>query len=226
MKDAFTEELFSEGHSLAFSFVSRFRYPWEALAELKTFIEETCKTLDSGRFYEPTKGVFIAKSAKVSEKAVILPPCIVDEEAEIRPFAYVRGAVIVGKHAVVGNSTELKNCILFDESALPHFNYAGDSVIGYRAHMGAGAITCNVKGDKSEVFVKSKNGFVRTGRKKVGAFLGDNVEVGCNSTLNPGTVIGQNTRVYPLSFVRGVLKKNTIFKTGGIQVQKTDSGVD
>jgi NDP-sugar pyrophosphorylase family protein len=162
------------------------------------------------------ENVWIAKDAKISPTASIVGPTIICDGAEIRHCAFIRGSAIVGRKAVVGNSTELKNCILFDGVQVPHYNYVGDSILGYKAHLGAGAITSNVKSDKTLVVIKSPTECVPTERKKVGAFLGDNVEVGCNSVLNPGTVIGKNSRVYPLSCVRGVIEENCIYKQGGI----------
>lgn len=187
-------------------------YPWEVLGELKDFIYELGKTLSPEEFDSPSEGVWIAKDAKVYPTAWISAPCIIDHGAEVRHCAFIRGSAIVGKNAVVGNSTELKNVLLFDNVQVPHYNYVGDSVLGYKAHMGAGSITSNVKSDSSLVVIKTPEGAIPTGRKKVGAMLGDHVEVGCNSVLNPGTVIGRNSQIYPTSSVRGFVPENSIYK--------------
>lgn len=195
-------------------------YPWEILPEISDFILSLGEYLPKDRFTSPQKGVWIAKSASVAPTAQICAPCIIDENAEIRHCAYIRGSAVVGKGAVVGNSCELKNCILFDGAQIPHFNYVGDSVVGYLSHMGAGAITSNVKSDKTLVEIKVNGKKIATVRKKVGAFLGDEVEVGCNSVLNPGTVIGKGSRIYPLSCVRGYVPAESIYKASGEIVLK------
>ena len=187
-------------------------YPWEVLDEIKSFILKLGPTLDPEEFDQPYEGVWVAKDAKVFPSAFLGAPCIIDHGAEIRHCAFIRGSAIVGKNAVVGNSVELKNVVLFDNVQTPHYNYVGDSVLGYKAHMGAGSITSNVKSDKTLVTVKDPEGPIETGRKKFGAMLGDFVEVGCNSVLNPGTVIGRHTNVYPTSCVRGVIPANSIYK--------------
>lgn len=187
-------------------------YPWEALPEISDFILKLGETLSPEEYEHPAEGVWIAKDAKVFPSVYIGAPCIIDHEAEVRHCAFIRGSAIVGKGAVVGNSTELKNVVLFDKVQVPHYNYVGDSILGFRAHMGAGSITSNVKSDKSLVVVKAAEEAVETGRKKVGAMLGDRVEVGCNSVLNPGTVIGRDSQVYPVSCVRGVIPANSIYK--------------
>lgn len=193
-------------------------YPWEALEGISDFIKALGPTLDPEKFDHPAEDVWIAKGVKVFQTAYIGAPCIIDEGAEIRQCAFIRGSAIVGKNAVVGNSTELKNVVLFDNVQVPHYNYVGDSILGYKAHMGAGSITSNVKSDKKLVVIHNGAEQIPTGRKKVGAILGDNVEVGCNSVLNPGTVIGRESRVYPLSCVRGVIPEKSIYKTGGVIV--------
>ena len=187
-------------------------YPWEVLPRIREFILELGKTLPKNRFDHPKEDVWIAKTAQVAPSASITGPCIIDEDAEIRHCAFIRGNAIVGKHAVVGNSTELKNAILFDYVQVPHFNYVGDSILGAYAHMGAGSITSNVKSDKTLVVIHCGEKRLETGLKKMGAMLGDHVEVGCNSVLNPGTIIGRNSNVYPTSCVRGVMPANHIFK--------------
>lgn len=188
-------------------------YPWEALPEISKFICRLGETLDKNKFEQRDGQVWVAKTAKVAPTASINGPAIIDEEAEIRHCAFIRGNAIVGKGAVVGNSTELKNVVLFNKVQVPHYNYVGDAILGYKAHMGAGSITSNVKSDKTLVVVKSGDGEIATGLKKFGAMLGDGVEVGCNSVLNPGTVIGPNSNIYPLSMVRGVVPANSIYKT-------------
>lgn len=187
-------------------------YPWEALDGIKSFILELGETLSADEYDHPEDGVWIAKDAKIFPSAYIGAPCIIDHGAEVRHCAFIRGNAIVGKNAVVGNSTELKNVVLFDNVQVPHYNYVGDSILGYKAHMGAGSITSNVKSDKTLVTVHIPDAPIETGRKKFGAILGDNVEVGCNSVLNPGTVIGRCSNIYPVSCVRGVVPANSIYK--------------
>lgn len=196
------------------------KYAHEVLPQIKDFIVQLSLTLDTEKFYDMGGGVFIAKSAKVAKSANITGPCIVDEDAEIRHCAFIRGSVIVGKGAVVGNSTEVKNAILFDKVQIPHYNYVGDSVLGYKSHMGAGAITSNVKSDKTNVSVTLGAKRYNTNLKKFGAILGDCVEIGCGTVLNPGTVVGKNTNIYPLSMVRGYVEANSIYKNCGNVVRK------
>ena len=187
-------------------------YPWEALDGIKRFILELGETLSADEYDHPEEGVWIAKDAKIFPSAYIGAPCIIDHGAEVRHCAFIRGSAIVGKNAVVGNSTELKNVVLFDNVQVPHYNYLGDSILGYKAHMGAGSITSNVKSDKTLVTVHIPDAPIETGRKKFGAILGDNVEVGCNSVLNPGTIVGRCSNIYPVSCVRGVVPANSIYK--------------
>lgn len=187
-------------------------FPWEVLDELSAHIRTVGKTLPPDRFERREEDVWIAKSATVAPSAHISGPCIIDEEADIRHGAFIRGGAVIGKGAVVGNSTELKNCVLFDGVQVPHYNYVGDSVLGYKAHLGAGAVTSNVKSDKTPVTVRSGNESVETGRKKCGAMVGDFAEVGCNSVLNPGTVLGRYAQVYPTSCVRGTVPSHHIYK--------------
>lgn len=208
-----TNELFSLDETICKCIFENTKYPWEVLSKIKEFIIKLGPTLDKNIFLEATDGVWIAKSAKVMKSAHITAPAIIDEEAEIRHCAFLRGSVIVGKGAVVGNSCEVKNSILFNRVQIPHYNYVGDSVLGYGSHLGAGAITSNVKSDKSLVTIKTENEKIETGLKKFGAIVGDFCEVGCNSVLCPGTVLGKNTTVYPLSMVRGEIPKNSIFKS-------------
>ncbi len=195
-------------------------YPWEALDGIKSFILELGETLSADEYDHPEEGVWIAKDAKIFPSAYIGAPCIIDHGAEVRHCAFIRGSAIVGKNAVVGNSTELKNVVLFDNVQVPHYNYVGDSILGYKAHMGAGSITSNVKSDKTLVTVHIPDAPIETGRKKFGAILGDNVEVGCNSVLNPGTVVGRCSNIYPVSCVRGVVPANSIYKAKDIIVAK------
>ena len=207
-----TEALFDLSHTLAAPLFEGKERPWEVLDELKGFIEQLGKSLPSEEYDQPAPGVWVAKTAKVAPSASLAGPCIIGPEAEVRHCAFIRGSALVGAGAVVGNSVELKNCILFDGAQVPHFNYVGDSILGYRAHMGAGSITSNVKSDKTLVVVKNGEEQIPTGFKKFGAMLGDCVEVGCNSVLNPGTVIGHHTNVYPLPAVRGFIPAESIFK--------------
>ena len=198
-------------------------YPWEVLPKIHDFILELGKTLPTDKFEKRGEDIWIAKSATVAPTACLNGPLIVDEEAEIRHCAFVRGNAIVGKGAVVGNSTELKNVVLFNKVQVPHYNYVGDSVLGFKSHMGAGSITSNVKSDKTLVVVKSAGEKIETGLKKMGAMLADHVEVGCNSVLNPGTVIGRNSNIYPTSCVRGCIPANSIYKNEKEIVEKATS---
>ena len=216
----FSNNYFSFEHTIAAPLLQKHAYPWEALSEISDFIRGLGPSLDKEIYTDRGNHVYIAKSAKVAPSAQIEGPCIVCESAEIRHCAYIRGSVIVGAGAVVGNSTELKNCILFDAVQVPHYNYVGDSILGYKSHLGAGAVTSNVKSDKSEVVVKGDNFALATGRKKVGAVLGDGVEVGCGAVLCPGTVIGKDSTVYPLVRVRGVIPEHCIVKGEGVVVPK------
>ncbi|MCR5215638.1 MAG: UDP-N-acetylglucosamine pyrophosphorylase [Lachnospiraceae bacterium] len=195
-------------------------YPWEALPKISNFILELGATLPEDEYEKRGDHVWIAKSAKVAPTAYINGPCIIGKEAEVRHCAFIRGNAIVGEGAVVGNSTELKNVVLFNKVQVPHYNYVGDSILGFRSHMGAGSITSNVKSDKTLVVVKNGDEKIETGLKKFGAMLGDNVEVGCGSVLNPGTVIGRNSNIYPLSSVRGQIAAGSIYKNQGEVVEK------
>lgn len=209
-------ELYDLNETIAAALFEGVTYPWEVLPRIRDFILNLGAALPEDRFEKSGEDVWVARSAKVAPTACLNGPLIIDEDAEIRHCAFVRGSAIVGKGAVVGNSTELKNVVLFNKVQVPHYNYVGDSVLGYKSHMGAGSITSNVKSDKTLVVVKGKNAegayAIETGLKKMGAMLGDNVEVGCNSVLNPGTVIGRESNVYPTSCVRGVIPARHIFK--------------
>ena len=215
-----TEQLLDLTHSAAAPLLSRFSYPWEALEWITPFILELGKSLSEAEYDHPQEDVWISKEAKVAPTAYIHGPAIIGKGTEVRHCAFIRGSALVGENCVVGNSTELKNVILFDNVQVPHYNYVGDSILGYKSHMGAGSITSNVKSDKSLVTVSVMGEKIPVNRKKMGAVLGDHVEVGCNSVLNPGTVIGRNTNVYPLSSVRGVVPENSIYKRAGEVVEK------
>lgn len=212
-------DLYDLNHSIAGSYLAGFSYPWEALDGIKELILRLGSTLGDD-YAQPAPQVWVHKTAVVAPTAYLGAPCIIGPGTEVRHCAFIRGSALVGENCVVGNSVELKNVILFDNVQVPHYNYVGDSILGYRSHMGAGSLTSNVKSDKTLVVVKSKDEAIPTGRKKVGAMVGDFVEVGCNSVLNPGTVIGRHSNIYPTSCVRGVVPENSIFKTGGIVVTK------
>lgn len=205
-------ELYDLKETIAAGLLEGLTYPWEALPKIHDFIIDLGESLPKDIYEERGEYIWVAKSAKVAPTACLNGPLIVDEDAEIRHCAFVRGNAIVGKGAVVGNSAELKNVILFNKVQVPHYNYVGDSILGFKAHMGAGSITSNVKSDKTLVVVKGEGISIETGLKKMGAMLGDNVEVGCNSVLNPGTVVGRNTNIYPASMVRGVIPAGSIYK--------------
>lgn len=217
-----TKDLYTLTHTVAGDYLSQYEYPWQALAGIKDLILSLGAKL--GEDYierEPT--VWVHKTAKIAPTAYLGAPCIIGANTEVRHCAFVRGSALVGENCVVGNSVELKNVILFDNVQVPHYNYVGDSILGYKSHMGAGSLTSNVKSDKKLVVVKNGDEQIETGLKKFGAMLGDCVEVGCNSVLNPGTVIGQNSNIYPTSCVRGVVPANSIWKTGGVVVAKKET---
>ena len=214
------ENLYSLEHTLAKPLLEKLDYPWEALSGIKDFILELGKKLSEDEYNQPEENVWIHKSAKVFSSAYIAGPAIIGPDTEVRQCAFIRGNALVGSGCVIGNSTELKNVIIFDNVQVPHYNYVGDSILGYKSHMGAGSITSNVKSDKTHVHVKGDSFDIDTGLKKFGAMLGDFVEVGCNSVLNPGTVIGAHTNIYPLSPVRGYVPAHSIYKTGGVIVEK------
>ena len=213
-------ELFDLTKTIASGLFEGKTYPWEVLSEIKAYILKLGETLPADEYDHPEEGVWIAKDAKVFPSAFTGSPCIIDHGAEVRHCAFIRESAIVGKNAVVGNSVELKNVVLFDSVQVPHYNYVGDSVLGYKAHMGAGSITSNVKSDKSLVVIKQPGAPLETGRKKVGAMVGDCAEIGCNSVLNPGTVVGRNAQIYPVSCVRGFIPANSIYKNKDSIVQK------
>ena len=213
------KELYDLNHTKAKDYLSKYEYPWEALASIKDFILELGKSLDKNEYNEIKENVWVHKSAKVFDSAYLGSPCIIGENTEIRQCAFIRGSALVGDNCVIGNSCELKNVIIFDNAEVPHFNYVGYSILGFKAHMGAGSITSNVKSDRTLVVIHGDTN-IETGIKKVGAFLGDYAEIGCNSVLNPGTVIGRHSNVYPLSSVRGVVPANSIYKNGKIVLKK------
>ena len=206
------KDLYDLTHTKAAEYLQKFEYPWQALSGISNLIVAIGKTLPEEEYDHPAEDVWIAKDATVFATAYIGGPCIIGHKTEVRQCAFIRGSALVGDNCVVGNSTELKNVIIFDNVQVPHYNYVGDSILGYKSHMGAGSITSNVKSDKLPVIIKNEGVNILTDRKKVGAMVGDYVEVGCNSVLNPGTVIGRNSNVYPTSCVRGVVPENSIYK--------------
>ena len=217
-----TTQLLDLNHTLAGEYLAGFQYPWQALDGIKELILTLGPTLPKEEYTEVQPTVWVHNTATVFPSAYLGAPCIIGPETEVRHGAFIRGSALVGTKCVVGNSVELKNVILFDNVQVPHYNYVGDSILGYKSHMGAGSITSNVKSDKTLVVVKNGAECLETGRKKFGAILGDRVEVGCNSVLNPGTVIGRDSNVYPVSCVRGVVPENSIYKTGGVIVTKKE----
>ena len=214
-----TTGLFDLSHSLAGDYLARFEYPWQALDGIKELILSLGPALGE-EYEEMGAGIWVHQTAQIAHSAFLGAPCIIGPRTEVRHCAFIRGSALVGADCVVGNSVELKNVILFDNVQTPHYNYVGDSILGYKSHMGAGSITSNVKSDKTLVSVRDGGEKIETGRKKFGAILGDFVEVGCNSVLNPGTVIGPRSNIYPLSCVRGAVPADSIYKTGGVIVQK------
>lgn len=221
-----TKELFDTSHTLATELFDGYEYPWLVLPLLRDFVYKLIDSLSSSEdYYLYSEGVLVAKDAVIADSATILPPAIIGKRAELRCGAFIRGAVIVGEDAVVGNSCEIKGSVLFDRATVPHFNYVGDSVIGYRAHLGAGAITSNVKSDKTPVTIKNDDQSIETGLKKLGAMVGDHAEIGCGCVLNPGCIIGRDTNVYPLSSVRGYIPRGCIYKSSECIVKKEDRSV-
>ena len=220
MKEMTVKEMYTLDETIAKDIFEGVEYPWEVLPKISNFIMELGATLSEEEYEKRGDNVWIAKSAKVAPTAFIGGPAIIGKEAEVRHCAFIRANAIVGEGAVVGNSTELKNVILFNKVQVPHYNYVGDSILGFKAHMGAGSITSNVKSDKKLVVVKTPEENIETGMKKFGAMLGDNVEVGCGTVLNPGSVVGKNTNIYPLSMVRGYVSANSIYKKQGEVVEK------
>ena len=215
----YTTNLLDLSHSAAGNYLSGFAHPWQALAGIRDLILELGSALGD-EYTEREPGVWVHNTAVVAPTAFLGAPCIIGAGTEVRHCAFIRGSALVGENCVVGNSVELKNVILFDNVQVPHFNYVGDSILGYKAHMGAGSVTSNVKSDQTLVTVNNGGEKIATGLKKFGAMLGDHVEVGCNSVLNPGTVVGRNSNIYPTSCVRGVVPEKSIWKTGGVIVKK------
>ncbi|EGG84781.1 hypothetical protein HMPREF9477_00508 [Lachnospiraceae bacterium 2_1_46FAA] len=220
MEKLTVKELFNLNETIAKDLLNSVTYPWEALPKISAFIVELGETLDEEKYEKRDKDIWIAKNATIAPTAYIHGPAIIGENAEVRHCAFIRGNAIVGEGAVVGNSTELKNVILFNKVQVPHYNYVGDSILGYKSHMGAGSITSNVKSDKTLVTIRTEENIVETGLKKFGAILGDEVEVGCGSVLNPGTVVGSHTNIYPLSMVRGYVPAKSIYKKQGEIAEK------
>ena len=217
-----TKELFDLSHTLAKDFLSTCEYPWLALPGIKDLVLSLGSTLPAEEYDNPEPGIWIAKDVKIAKTATICPPTIIGKGTEVRPGAYIRGSVLVGEGCVVGNSCELKNVILFDGVQVPHFNYVGDSMLGKGVHLGAGAICSNLRSDKKNVVIKGENLQIETGLRKLGAILGDGVEIGCGAILNPGTVIGKNSTVYPLTLARGIYPGNSIVKNTNIVVSKEE----
>ena len=209
-------------YTLSKNYLLSFKYPWQALRELKEFIMILGESLNKSEYNTPARGIWIHKTACVATSAQICPPCIIGAGTQVRHCAFIRGSVLVGKDCVIGNSTEVKNSILFDRVQVPHYNYIGDSILGYKSHLGAGAVTSNVKSDRSEVCFTFEGEVIHTELKKFGAIIGDESEIGCGSVLNPGTIIGRNTTVYPLTSVRGVRESNCIVKSSDVCVNKTE----
>ncbi|MBO4394606.1 MAG: hypothetical protein J5800_09715 [Spirochaetales bacterium] len=216
-----TCELFDLGHTIASDYLKKFEFPWEVLSGIKGLIEELGSSLDPKEYEEVSPKVWVHKSAKVFNSAYLGAPCIIGPGTEVRHCAFIRGSALVGANCVIGNSVELKNVIIFDNCEVPHYNYVGDSILGFHAHMGAGSITSNIKADKRNIVVHT-DPEIQTGLRKMGAMLGDYADIGCNSVLNPGTVIGRHTNVYPLSCVRGIVPGGCIYKTGGVIVKREE----
>jgi len=222
MNQYMTAQLFDLKHTIAAEYLAGFTWPWEALAGIRDLIVTLGEALPETDYEEISEHVWVARSARVAPTAFLGGPVIVGPEAEIRHCAFVRGSALIGEHTVVGNSTELKNVILFDHVEVPHYNYVGDSILGFHAHMGAGSITSNIKADRKNILIHFPEGSVETGLRKIGAMLGDWTEIGCNSVLNPGTVIGRGTQVYPLSMVRGTVPAGSIYKKAGEIIEKAE----
>ncbi len=220
MNNTTISNLYSLEHTLAKSYLEKFTYPWEALSGIKDMIIEIGNSLSPDEYDNPSENVWVHKTAVVFPSAYLGSPCIIGAYTEVRHCAFIRGSALIGEGCVVGNSVELKNVILFDGVQTPHYNYVGDSILGYKSHMGAGSITSNVKSDKSNVIIRDEDEIIETGLKKMGAMLGDFVEVGCNSVLNPGTIVGKQSNIYPLSSVRGVVPAESIYKNAALIVPK------
>ena len=213
-------ELFDLEHTLAAKYLEKWEYPWELLGDVEKIILEIGQSLPEEEFERSGDSVWIARDAEISPASFISGPCIIGRKSQLKPGAYVRDGVLVGSGCVVGNSTEVKNSLLFDGVQLPHYNYVGDSILGHMAHLGAGAVTSNFRADHGQIIIRAGEESFETGRDKLGAMVGDFAEIGCNAVLNPGSIIGRNSVVYPVSCFRGVLPENSIYKTGGIVVKK------
>ena len=222
MQEITVSSLFDLSHTLAADYLSAFTHPWDALDGISELILSLGESFTEDEYYHPQDNVWIAKDAVIYPSAYINGPCIIGHKTEVRHCAFIRGSALIGDNCVIGNSVEIKNAILFDNVQVPHFNYVGDSILGYKSHMGAGSVTSNVKSDKLPVVIKDNGAEIPTGRKKVGAMLGDCVEVGCNSVLNPGTIVGRRSSIYPVSCVRGVIPADHIFKAPGLIVKRTE----
>ncbi len=220
MEECKVSNLYNLDETIAKELLESVTYPWEALSKINDFIIKIGNSLDLNKYEKKGKDIWVAKTAKIMPTAYICGPAIIGENAEIRHCAFIRGKAIIGEGAVIGNSTELKNVILFNKVQVPHYNYVGDSILGYKSHMGAGSITSNVKSDKKLIVIKNGKEKIETGIKKIGAMIGDNVEIGCGSVLNPGTIIGKNTNIYPLCSVRGIIPENSIYKNQNEIVEK------
>ena len=215
-----TKNLFDLDHTIAKEYLEKYEYPWEALPEIKNFIKELIEKLDKNEYKEVAENVWAHKSVSIAPSASLTGPAIIGKDSEIRPSAYIRGNAIIGEGCVIGNSCEVKNAIIFDKSQVPHFNYVGDAILGFHAHMGAGSIVSNLKADGRDVVIRDGEEVVETHLRKFGAMIGDNAEIGCNSVMNPGTVIGRNSNVYPLARVRGLVPANSIYKDEDNIVEK------
>lgn len=220
MNNITISSMYSLEHTIACNYLKQFTYPWEALSNISNMIIELGNNLSPDEYDNPAENIWIHKKATVFPTAFIGSPCIIGAYTEVRHCAFIRGSALIGENCVIGNSVELKNVILFDNVQTPHYNYVGDSILGYKSHMGAGSITSNVKSDKTYVVIHNNEEIIETGLKKMGAMLGDHVEIGCNSVLNPGTIICPNSNVYPLSAVRGVVPEESIYKTAAIIISK------
>ncbi|MDR1627149.1 MAG: UDP-N-acetylglucosamine pyrophosphorylase [Oscillospiraceae bacterium] len=220
INDLLSQNLFDLSKTIAEPLINKYDYPWEVLTEIKNYILEIGKTLSSSEYEKKGENIWISKNAHIALSSYISGPAIIQEGVEIRHCAYIRGNVIVGKHSVVGNSTEIKNSILFEETQAPHYNYVGDSILGYKSHLGAGSIMSNIKSDKTNIDIKSGKEKIKTNLRKIGAMIGDHSEIGCNAVMNPGTILGKNCCIYPLTMVRGYIEPNHIVKNNGEIIKK------
>ena len=220
INDLLSKNLFDLSKTIANTLINKYYYPWEVLKEINNYILEIGPTLPSNEYQKKGENIWISKNSNISPSAYINGPAIIEEGAEVRHCAYIRGSAIIGKNSIVGNSTEIKNSILFDETQVPHYNYVGDSILGYKSHLGAGAITSNIKSDKSNIDIKIGKEKIKTYLRKCGAIIGDYCEIGCNCVMNPGSVLGKNCSIYPLTMVRGYIEANHIVKNNGEIIKK------